>query len=179
VALSETGREQMAHSLTLIKPQWQQVVASPLIRCAHFAQTTAEAQQLPIDIETQLREISFGDWEGQSIDHVWETQRERVEAWGRDPVNHPPPNGEAADAFSERVVSGFTRVIEQYAGQRLLLVSHGGVMRALLAHVLSMPVTEMNRFDVPFACLSRVQIIHTPEKNYFRLLHHNMTHNIV
>jgi len=179
VALSAKGREQMSAKIALVKPQWQVVVASPLIRCAHFAQGVASDYNLPIDIEDNLREISFGDWEGQSIDMVWKTQRMRVEAWGRDPVNNPPPNGEAADDFSTRVVAGFSAAIQRHRGEHMLLVSHGGVMRALLAYVLSMPVAEMNRFDIPFACLSRIQITHADERDYYRLHHHNINHDVL
>ena len=174
VALNEFGRQQMQQRIEKYKSPWQQIICSPLIRCADFARSLAEHEHLPITVEKNLREISFGDWEGRNIDEVWQKEQSSVEAWGQDPVACPPPNGEAADVFYHRVVMAFENVLTQCAGQHSLLISHGGVMRALLVYVLGMPVKEMNRFDVPFACFSRIHIIHTPEKNYFRLLHHNM-----
>lgn len=174
VSLSEQGWQQMEQRCQLISPDWDGVVSSPMQRCIQFSRHMAQTYQLPLTVEQGLRELSFGDWEGQEVEYIWNTQREAVEAWGYDPVNHPPPNGEAADVFSERVIAALHRVLEQHRGQHILLVSHGGVMRALLAYILSMPVTAMNRFDLSFACLSRVVVTHTAAQNFYRLAHHNI-----
>lgn len=176
VLLTEEGWQQMEQRCALVLPHWDAVVSSPMQRCIRFAKHMADTHQLPLTPQESLRELCFGDWEGQLVDEVWQQQRQQVEAWGRDPVKYPPPNGEAADSFSLRVIDGWYSTLEQYQGQHILLVSHGGVMRALLAYILSMPVTSMHCFDIPYACLSRVIVTHTPQSNYYRLVHHNITH---
>ncbi len=180
VALSEKGMASMTqrvqHFLLSDMPQWQRVISSPLIRCAHFANDLSQQYQLPLHLNDKLQEMYFGDWEGQSIDHIWQTQQRSVEQWFADPVQHPPPNGEAADIFAARVVSGFEQSIQRYQGEHLLMLTHGGVMRILLAHCLSMSLLELHRFDVPYACLSRLQIITASDgQQYYRLIAHNMT----
>lgn len=179
VALNATGQQQMLNRLSLVSPQWQHIITSPLIRCAYFAEQVSNKHNIPLTTEQNFREVSFGEWEGQNIDEVWKTQRAKVEAWGNDPVAHPPPGGEAADEFVARVVKGLHSLLEAYSGKHLLLVSHGGVMRALLVHILSMPISCMNRLDVPFACLSRVQVVHSQGEYYYRLLHHNVTDDLL
>ncbi len=173
VALTSNGKQQMENSLNLMCPVWDRIVSSPLIRCADFATALSKEKELPLLVKKELREISFGDWEGHAVNKIWETQRTAVEAWVEDPVSFPPPSGEAADNFSERVVSAFSSVVEQYSGERLLLVTHGGVIRVLLTHCLSMPLTAMSRIDVPYACVSQIQVIADKEKKHYRLLSHN------
>ncbi|ODS23914.1 hypothetical protein AB835_06220 [Candidatus Endobugula sertula] len=178
VALSQIGQQQMFQRLSLLSPQWQGIVSSPLVRCADFAKSVAEQYAIPLQIDDRFKEVGFGEWEGKHIDEVWRTQQALVEAWGNDPVTYSPPDGEPADRFVERVVRGFEAVVDTYSSKPLLLVSHGGVIRALLVHILSMPVITMNRLDVPFACLSRIQVIDSQGERYYRLLHHNITGSI-
>ncbi len=174
VALTETGWQQMQSATARIEPQWQTIISSPLVRCQQFARTLSEQQQLPLSIETNFRELHFGDWEGRLVDEVWQAQTDAVMAWGNDPISYPPPNGEAADVFVARVIEGFQHIVNSYQGQHILLISHGGTIRALLTHCLSMPVIAMNRFDVPYACVSRIQVVSEGEKCFYRLLGHNI-----
>jgi alpha-ribazole phosphatase len=173
-ALSKKGWQQMTSSLGAASPRWQRVVTSPLVRCSAFAQTLAQQYQLPLVTLPALQEINFGEWEGESIDHIWASQQAAVEAWFADPIASPPPAGEAADIFAARVSEGFLSLIREYEGEQLLIVAHGGVMRVLLAHCLSMPLLAMNRFDIPYACLSRIQVIHADDSIHYRLISHNL-----
>ncbi len=175
VALTDNGKRQMENSLDFINPIWDRVISSPLIRCAYFAEKISQQQKLPLLLESKLQEISFGSWEGQSVKKVWETQKEAVDAWVVDPVRSPPPMGEAADHFASRVTSAFSALVEQYRGEHFLFVSHGGVIRVLLAHCLEMPLTALNRIDVPYGCVSQIQVIADQEKTYYRLLSHNLS----
>jgi broad specificity phosphatase PhoE len=180
VALSEKGMASMTQRVQgfvmSVLPPWQRVISSPLMRCANFASNFSRQHQLPLQVDSSLQEMHFGDWEGQSITYIWQTQQAHVEQWFADPIQHPPPNGEAADVFSVRVVNGFEQCLQQYQGEHLLMVTHGGVMRVLLAHCLSMSLLDLHRFDVPYACLSRLQVITDHEgKKHYRLIAHNMT----
>jgi alpha-ribazole phosphatase len=180
VDLTSQGWQQMTQSLQLLltntAPDWETIICSPMKRCQAFARDTAERYQSTLTLAPALKEISFGEWEGQRVDDIWQHYRKQVEAWGRDPANHPPPGGEAADAFFERVLGGLNDIIRENQGQRILLVIHGGVIRALLTHILSMPLTALNRLEVPYACLSRIVITHSDNTHYYRLVYHNLNH---
>lgn len=183
VALSEKGIASMAQRVQGVvlssPPKWQAIISSPLIRCAHFAEDISRQYQLSLQLEAALQEMHFGDWEGQAIDHVWQTQQTQVEQWFSDPIHSPPPNGELATVFAARVHQCFANIIQQYNGQHLLMVTHGGVIRVLLAHCLSMSLLHLGRFDIPYACLSRVQIITDDQgKHYYRLVAHNMVSDL-
>lgn len=176
VALTNKGLRHMEMSLNKLKPVWHRVVCSPLLRCSLFAETISAQYKLPLQQDKRLQEMHFGRWEGQAVQTIWDTQQALVEAWGADPVNCPPPGGETADVFAARVTASFLALVDQYAGENILLVSHGGVMRVLLAHCLSLSLSGLNRFNIPYACVSRIQVIstsHTGEK-YYQLLSHNL-----
>lgn len=178
VSLTPKGYQQMQNSVDMVdekmNAQWQVVASSPMIRCQQFAHDFAQKKSIPLDVEPQLKEMSFGDWEGQEIDTVWKEQQAQADAWARDPVNNPPPNGEAADVSLQRVTAGWKNVLENHTGKRVLCVVHGGVIRMILAHIFDMPITSIHCIDVPFACISRIEITHTEEKNFYRLIAHNI-----
>ena len=178
VALSEIGYQQMLLSTASISSDslWTRIVSSPLQRCAVFATDLSQQKKIPIKLEAAFKELHFGDWEGQAIDHIWQTQQAAVEAWFADPVNSPPPNGEKADAFFFRVKQALLNYVSTDGDENFLLVIHGGVIRALLAHCLSMSLVDMNRFDVPYGCLSRIQITYDRDGDqyFYRLIAHNI-----
>lgn len=188
VALSDEGMSTMSQRVTQFlgtrEPCWEHIISSPLIRCSAFAKTLSQEYGLPVELDDRLKEMHFGDWDGQSIDYIWQTQQQCVEQWFEDPVKFPPPNGEPADVFAERVVNGFSDLLKKYQGQHILLLTHGGVMRVLLSHCLSMSLQDLNRFDIPYGCLSRLQVVSSGNaegdirQDHYRLVAHNMANTL-
>ncbi|MGS2716995.1 histidine phosphatase family protein [Eionea flava] len=178
VALSDRGHEQMLSSIKNIETQWSYLVSSPLQRCALFAEKLSVHYDIPLHLERRIEELHFGDWEGNDIDVVWETQQTAVKNWFSDPVAFPPPNGERADTFATRVVNAIHELTDTLPlrHSHILLVTHGGVIRALLAHCLSMPLQKMGQLDVPYACISRIKINHDRQAStfYYQVVAHNV-----
>lgn len=172
VTLSQTGWSQMRTALeSHPQPHWDCIVSSPLQRCRLFAEVQAERLGLPLRIDEDWRELSFGQWEGQLREQLWQQDPAAVEAYYRDPVGRVPPGGEPADAMQARVIAAFGRCLQDASGQRILLVTHGGVIRALLAHVLGMPLQQIFTLDVPYACLSGIHYVE--RQGFARLRYHN------
>lgn len=171
VALTQQGWSQMRAAAMPHHGVWDAVVTSPMLRCHAFATELAEKLDLPLRVDDGWREMSFGDWEGQIRDELFAREGERIAAFYRDPVGCPPPNGEAADVLQTRVVQAYQRVLQESGGRRVLVVSHGGVIRALLAHVLGMPLDRLFTLDVPYACLSGLH--HVERGGFSRLLYHS------
>ncbi len=173
VPLTQQGFQQMQQALADSGHPWQCVVSSPLKRCTEFAKSLVQSGVSRFAVDERLREMSFGDWDGKEIDEVWRNDHRRISAWSLDPSVSPPPGGEALGDLAARVQSCLDDLLQQYRGQRLLLVTHGGVFRVLLSQVLGMPLACANRFDVPYACLSRLAIYHQPSGDVIKLLGHN------
>lgn len=132
---------------------WDLIVSSPLQRCAAFAGEFAQTHGAPLVEEERLVEIDFGEWEGRSAAQLmWESPAALADFW-RDPLNHPPPGGESLGQFQERVVAAWEALCRNHAGKRLLLVTHGGVIRMLLSHLQARPLDRMMEIEVEHAAL--------------------------
>ena len=55
-----------------------------------------------------------------------------------------------------------------------MIVTHGGLMRALLGDLLAMPGTAIQRLATPYACLSRLRVTHAAQGDMLRLVGHNI-----
>jgi len=157
--LSELGWQQMRESLADHKP-WESIVASPLKRCRYFAEELSEKHALNLSINEQFREIGFGEWEGLTTKELQERDPEALKRYWQDPNEHTPPGGERMQDFIDRINSAWEQLLAESTNKHRLLVCHGGVIRAILVHVLGMPNERLWHIDVPYANVSRVVIHH-------------------
>jgi alpha-ribazole phosphatase len=141
-ALTAKGWAQMREAV-LARGPWDRLVSSPLQRCARFAEELGARLNLPVSLEQDLQELHFGAWEGQSAVQLMETDAEALGLFWADPYSFTPPDGEPVEAFSQRVRDAVLRLHQLYAGQRVLLISHGGVMRLLLAQARGLPREQL------------------------------------
>ena len=139
---------------------WQAIVSSPLIRCAAFAKELADRLDRPLEIVPDFRELNFGAWEGRTGAEVYTADQLAVTQFWCDPVAHPVPGGEAVSDFDRRVSTAWSVLLERYRGQHVLLVAHGGTIRMVLRQALDLSLTNLWRFEVPYAALSRVRKHH-------------------
>ena len=146
-ALTATGWQQMNAAL-IDRGPWNRVISSPLQRCAQFAEQLAFRLGVPVSLEKDLQELHFGAWEGQSAAALMETDAEGLGLFWADPYSFTPPQGEAVSDFSARVLAAVERLHQAHAGERVLLVSHGGVMRLLLAKARGLPREQLLNVEV-------------------------------
>jgi len=154
--LSELGWRQMRDA-TAHCNGWQKIVSSPLQRCARFAEELASVRQLPVSIEERFREISFGVWEGRTPAELEAENPVHMKKFWNDPITNWPAEGEPFDRFQARVAEAWDELLRGHAGQHLLLVAHGGVIRAILFHVLGMPPHNFFRVQIPYASVTRIR----------------------
>lgn len=139
---------------------WQCIVTSPLRRCAEFASALAERLHTPLEIDDRLREIHFGAWEAQTAEEITRSDPQSLERFWADPIRDPPPGAEPLPAFEARVLSCWEDRLRTHAGNRVLLVTHGGPIRAILGHVYRVPWTDLLRLDLPHASVTHVRVEH-------------------
>ena len=154
-ALTDKGWAQMREAAAEAGPS-EVLVSSPLQRCARFAEELGERLNLPVQREAALQELHFGDWEGRSATQIMEDQADALGRFWADPYAFTPPNGEPVEAFAERVLAAVERLGRQHAGKRVLLVTHGGVMRLLLARARGLPRAQLLQVEVGHAALMRL-----------------------
>ena len=132
---------------------WDVVVASTLQRCALFATELATARTLPLQRDARLREYHFGRWQGVPVAEI---DRDEGAALGRfwaDPVRHPPPQAEPFADFCARLSAALDAIVAAYPTQRVLVVTHGGAIRALRCMAEARSFGSMTELAVPHASL--------------------------
>ncbi|TWC56973.1 alpha-ribazole phosphatase [Pseudomonas sp. SJZ080] len=156
-ALTDTGWSQMRAAVVEQGP-WDRLVSSPLQRCARFAQELGAQLGLPVQLDKDLQELHFGAWEGQSAAALMETDAEALGLFWADPYSFTPPQGERVEDFSTRVLAAVARLHEAYAGERVLVISHGGVMRLLLAQARGLPREQLLNVEVAHGALFSLSV---------------------
>lgn len=125
---------------------------SPLLRCRRLANALpwGEAQQ-----DDRLKELHFGDWELQRWDAI---PREIFDYWATRFVEHAPPGGESFQDLYRRASAFYTDCAERHSGQTVLVVTHAGVIRALLAHALKLPLENVPGFHLDFGGVTKLTV---------------------
>lgn len=156
-ALTEQGWAQMRAAVIEQGP-WDRLVSSPLQRCARFAEELGAQLGLPVQLDNDLQELHFGAWEGQSAAALMDTDAEALGVFWADPYAFTPPEGEPVVDFSTRVLAAVERLHAAYAGERVLLISHGGVMRLLMAQARGLPREQLLNVEVGHGALFSLSV---------------------
>ena len=156
-ALTEKGWAQMRAAVIEQGP-WDRLVSSPLQRCARFADELGAQLGLPVQLEKDLQELHFGAWEGQSTAALMDTSAEDLGRFWSDPYAFTPPDGEPVADFSARVLAAVERLHAAHAGERVLLITHGGVMKLLLAQARGLPREQLLNVEVAHASLHALAV---------------------
>lgn len=154
--LGNTGWKQLV--LATRHGQWDVVVTSPSRRCHDFARMLAKRLDCLFWIDVRLGEMDFGDWVGKTTAELWEQFPELMQQLWQQPRRFVAPHGEAMEDFIARVHEAWAELITQYAGQRVLVLTHAGVIRVLLAKVLDILYQKSLRFEVGCAQITRLKV---------------------
>lgn len=169
-SLTPFGWEQMHKKIAEQMNNWDVIISSPLSRCYAFAEILSQQLQLPLVNIPQLQEINFGDWEGQSATHI---NSELLTQFYTDPFAYTPPNGEYFGDFQRRVLNQWQNILKKHEGDRLLIITHAGVIRVILADLLNIDLQHSFRLKIPHACLSRIECFHSLDaENFLQLISH-------
>ncbi|WP_367269799.1 histidine phosphatase family protein [Roseateles sp.] len=107
------------------------VYSSDLSRARQTAEALANAQGLPVHLDTALRERSFGRFEGLSWQEIDQGHPEDAARWRRREPDFPVGGGESLNAFSARCLDATRRAVAAHPGCSIALVAHGGVLDCL------------------------------------------------
>lgn len=135
--LNETGRAQaraLAEQLRTIP--FDAAYSSDLRRALETAEIVAASHGVTVVADPGLREIDIGSWSGL-------THPEIDERFGGELVD-----GESREAHQARVLAAVERIARAHPGERILIVTHGGTMRALHNHVSDRPFHPAGNCDV-------------------------------
>ena len=161
VHLDEVGQRQAATLASRLREiRLTRIVASPLERTIETAEYIAEDQKRVLDIDTDARigECHYGDWTGQSLTKLvkkplWPTIQAHPSA-----VTFPGDDGEAMVQMQARAVDAvrdWNRSLRRNAVYAM--ISHGDVIKAILADALGMHLDQFQRIQVDPCSLSVIR----------------------
>ena len=134
-----TGWENDFREIVLDK-EYDAVYSSPLKRC------TKLATHFGFDFikEPRLSEFTFGDWEMQAWEEI---PPEQIAPWYKDFITVSPPNGENLLSLQNRVIDFMEEIQTKHENDKILIITHSGVIRLILQYVLEFPVENMFRIQ--------------------------------
>ncbi len=158
VPLSAPGRQQAPElARALAGVALAAVYASPRIRAVDTARPLAEAVGLSVRVQRRLQELDFGELEGRSYDEIAATYPELYGRWMAAPTTVSFPGGESYGDLRQRAVTFLDEALARHSGERIAIVSHGGVLRAMLAHCLAIPDSLIFRIAQDHAAVTVVR----------------------
>ncbi len=107
-------------------------------------------------VDDAWRECSFGVWDGLTYAEVAQRWPDELAAWQESP-KIAPPDGESLSAVAARVVEARQALLEQWAGQHVVVVSHVTPIKVLVADALGAPLSSLFRMELSPASLTTVQ----------------------
>jgi phosphoserine phosphatase len=142
--LTARGREQaQALAERLAHIELDAVWSSDLRRALDTASAVAERQSLDVQATVELREVDVGSWSGLTREEAEERFPDGFRRWrGGFPGWH---DGETYEAMADRVLAAVELIAREHEGGRVLVVSHGGPIRALHAAALGLDVQSYRR----------------------------------
>ena len=144
VPLNDDGRRQsQALASRMAGVALDQIYASPLGRAHETARAMAAGRQISLD--DRLLEVNVGQVVGMSTAKIAGAYPEFAAAYRRDPDRTPFPGGESASDVQVRSLEAIGEIHQRFPHGRVALITHGGVIKTIVMHVLGMPLSDRNR----------------------------------
>jgi len=157
VHLNERGRNEVLALASRIGDCGAQCVyTSPLERARETAEPLAAALQCPLIQQEALGELEFGSWTNQRFD-----QLQGDEHWGR--FNRfrsgtRLPGGDSFLSVQARAVNVLLDLRERHPNERILIVSHGDVIKGVLMHFLGIAIDMCHRLTIAPTSISQLEL---------------------
>lgn len=159
VVLNARGIEQAeAVAYRLRNEPLQAIYSSDLQRAMQTAQIVAKYHDLSPVADPDLRELSYGIWEGMRREEILASEwAELFERYRKDSLRHRPPGAEYPEQIIERSRRMLARILRQHSDGTVCIVGHGGSLRALICVALSAPVETFRHIRLDNASLSVIE----------------------
>jgi probable phosphoglycerate mutase len=146
VPLSERGMEQaVAAAENLRDVGLTRIVSSDLLRARQTAEIINRVLQLPLTMDSRLREVDVGSWQGMTTDEIiaWDDERYQSHYQQTERIDRHFPDGESYRDVQQRAIGAIQDLMVDYG--HVLVVTHGGVIHMLLNALL--PEKVVNRVE--------------------------------
>ncbi|MFI5275131.1 MAG: histidine phosphatase family protein [Ktedonobacterales bacterium] len=159
VALSPLGlRQAEAVADSFIGEPLAVIVSSDLARARQTAEIVAERTGAPLEFDPNLREIGMGAWEGLTFAEIRRQFPTEWPQWQDESALHTPPGGETLHVMLARATRTLERCQRDYADRSVLWVTHGGLIGALICHLLGVGLEHRRQLRRDNAAISELHL---------------------
>ena len=125
--------------------EFNSIYTSPSKRALETAKLIKADKNTPLIIMGNLKEISFGDWEGKTQEEIEiDFKEEYYNFWNKPHLyNHQYHNAEGLKTFKNRVDEAMKEIISDNTSGKILIVTHGVVIRAIMSFFWNIPIEKM------------------------------------
>jgi broad specificity phosphatase PhoE len=158
--LTPEGEEMAAaFAKTYGQVSWQAIYASPMKRTLATAQPLSDTTGLELQVRAGLKEIHYGDWEGQTVAAVQSKYADDYRNWQSEPGWNAPTHGETGLQVANRALAVIAEITHQHATGNVLVVSHKATIRIILCNLLGIELGRYrDRLDVPACSVSVITL---------------------
>jgi probable phosphoglycerate mutase len=159
VPLNAVGHEQARRvGLQLAGESVQQLVCSDLLRTRQTAMPPAQQLAMQPVNDSALREQNFGVVDGMRVEDIQTQFPQAWSRWTEFDADFAFDAGESTRAFHARVMGALAALTEGRAGQRLLVVTHGGVLDMVYRSALGLSLSGPRQSVIPNGAINRVRM---------------------
>lgn len=156
--INELGTKQLdALSKSFHETHLDKIFTSPLLRAKKTALAIRGNKDIPIVINEGLIELNGGAYEAKTYSQIGKEFPDFNEIWVSRPWDFAPENGEKMTDAYERIWSTVKAIAAENKDKRIVIVSHGGVIRCLLCKILKNDITKM--CEIPFGSNTAVSLL--------------------
>lgn len=147
--------ERVAVEVAKLKPDV--LISSPLQRTRQTAEAIAAATGLEIVYDKDWYELSFGTWDGKSIEEVKAETPDDYQAW-LNSSSYRPGGGESYDEARIRVEAAMEKIVAEYPGKKVVIVTHNGVIKSATNIAIGGPNDGVFHMDATPCSISSISI---------------------
>jgi alpha-ribazole phosphatase len=132
-------------------PDGSTFYSSPYKRCTQLADFLSAGQ---FQTDNRLAEMHFGNWE----QCAWtEIDQSVLNLWMADYVNFQVPGGESFQTMHKRCISFWDELLQQNSS-KIVIITHAGVIRSLLAYILNIPLNKVFQLAIDYSAVTKITV---------------------
>ena len=133
------------------------MISSPLKRARQTADAIADKTGLEVLEDSDWFELSFGSWDGKAIEEVRAESPEEYQAW-LNSSSYRPGGGESYDDAAIRIDAALEKVLAQYPGKKVVIVTHNGVIKTAANLAIGGPNDGVFHMDATPCSISSISL---------------------
>lgn len=132
------------------------IYSSDLVRCIKTAKIINTYHNLELRLSSKLRELNFGIFEGKTYTEILNEFPKESDLYFKKWKSYVIPQGESLELMKNRCVDEVEKIIKKNQGKSILIVTHSGVIKSLLAYYLSSDLDNFWKYNLDYASMTKL-----------------------